>query len=187
MRRPAKPFAVEVRKSKKSADRDILGRSTAAESASEPPPRQDHQLDIDRVFARFAPSPSPPIADRLTAERAFPEPVAARPPPAAPASRILPDLTIPAKAEEPTPERAKPLRRAVVRTPQPKRAAKPKPGKQPVASNGSRPPPVVTRAESPPAPKPVARIVIRRRLRDEETSGLRPGERWKRRLPRALR
>lgn len=196
MRRPAKPFAVEVRKSKKPSDRDILGRSAAAVApAPEAPARQDHQLDIDRVFARFAPAApaAPPSEARLTAEAVFSEIRNTPPvPPPTPAVRILPDLSVaPAPAVVEAPARAK--RQAEPKLPRPKKKASPVPRKAkepaplPVPINGTKVAIPVRAAAAKVAAEPQKRVVVRRRVRDDAEVGLRPGERWKRRLPRALR
>lgn len=201
MRRPAKPFAVEVRKSKKSGDRDILGRSSST-GEPEPARKADHLSDIDRVFARFAPAGSVAVdaAPVPAAADLFKQPtvdIFRKPAPVAPAARILPDLTpAPAKLEEMVEEPAPRVRKSTA--PRKTRVVAAEPIEIPAAPRSRKPAKVVTakaepivierpnRAAALLVKEPGKRILVRRRARLADAD-LRPGERWKRRLPPAAR
>jgi hypothetical protein len=179
MRQQAKPFTVEIKKSRKTSTepQSLFGLlDQAAARVSEGPAarlfdrptsnghnghnghdgghngvngHQDLEADIARVFG--------------TAETK------------APANRILPDLTAKPVVPE-TSEDQPPVRRArVVRSKAPK-IPKPKPLPVTMAE-----PVVRQEVEATPIPS----IRVRRRPKDE--AGLARGERWKRRLPRFAR
>jgi hypothetical protein len=174
MRQQAKPFTVEVKKSRKSASErpPLFGFLEEAVADVPTPPARlferpaesrhnghngehnganghaDVEADIARVFGT------------AEAER--------------PANRILPDLTAkPAVAEED--ETPRPRRPRIAKSKAP-RVPKPKPLPVTLVE------PTV-RQEAAPAPAPAARV--RRRAKDED--GLQRADRWKRRLPRFAR
>lgn len=207
MRRPAKPFAVEVRKSKKSGEKEpplrsgTQAHSAGSSAADTPAKRPEHLLDIDRVFARFAPSaPEPDTNDAPQPETVFtarPAPTPIPPSVTKAPIRILPDLSVPPKTEEVAAE-ARPKRavRAKREAPLPKmpapvrkaQEAKPKAPKRAYVTQPA-PRPIVAAAAPVAGVAPPAggkRIVIRRRARPADAT-LRPGERWKRRLHPAAR
>ena len=176
MRQQAKPFTVEIKKSRKSTSepQPLFGflEEAAARTPQAPVPRlferpqengqngrdgghnganghADVRADIARVFG--------------TAEAQRPQ------------NRILPDLTakpaVPAVEDEAPRERR--LRVAKTKAP---RIPKPKPLPVKMAE------PVV---REPAAPAPSVPVRVRRRPKDED--GLARAERWKRRLPRFAR
>jgi hypothetical protein len=165
MRQQAKPFTVEVKKSRKSAtEHQPLFGFLGDTALAEPPPRA---VDAnDKLFGR-----RPDPAQSAEATRVFGN-GNGHAAPERPANRILPDLT------------AKPVAPVVEEAPKPRkpRASKPK------AERAPKPLPVSLSAE--PArwdaqPVAVAPVRVRRRAKDE--SGLTRAERWKRRLPRHAR
>lgn len=200
MRRPARPFAVEVRKSKRPTEREPhLSSPPAPEpSVREAVAKTEHLLTIDRVFARFAPAGASAQMDAEPIQRVA---EIAPAPDAVQAKRILPDLTVPPKPEiveeqrkprqsaEKLPKPAKPAKpAAAVKVPQPKPVATPiarKAVPRPKATVPAARKPLVAApvraAIAPTAPRPV-----RRRIRVVDAK-LGPGQRWKRRLPPILR
>ena len=167
MRQQAKPFRVEIKKSRKSASEpqplfgfleEAVARVTDTPAARlfERPPAGHNGADghanvhpdIDRVFG-----------------------AAAAPPPV---NRILPDLTAKPVGPEAEDEAPRERRPRIARTKSP-RIPKPKP--LPVTV---REPVVQVEAAA-----PVPAIRVRRRPKDE--AGLARSERWKRRLPRFAR
>ncbi len=180
MRQQAKPFTVEVKKSRKSASdpQPLFGfLEEAAVRAPEPPaarlfdrPAENgHNGHNDRDRHNGANGHGDVEADIA---RVFGTAATQRP-----QNRILPDLTarpVAAHAEDEAPRQRQP-RVAKSKAP---RIPKPKPLpvtlREPVARQA---------VEAVPASAPVSRI--RRRAKDE--SGLTRSERWKRRLPRFAR
>jgi hypothetical protein len=166
MRQQAKPFTVEIKKSRKSSSESkplfggLLEEAVAAEASAA-------SAEADRVFGRSTPRPddTPDIAAVFGAR-----------PVERPATRVLPDLTV--RAPEPEPEEPQRTRRPrIAKTKGPKiPAPKPLPVKL-VAPQPKKP-------EPPPA-EPTAPVRVRRRAKDE--SGLARSERWKRRLPQFAR
>ena len=167
MRQQAKPFTVEIKKSRKSTSEPQPLFGFLAEEAARAP-----QAPVPRLFERpqeNGHNGANGHADReADIARVFGAAVAQRP-----ANRILPDLTakpaVPAVEDEAPRER----RPRVAKTKAP-RIPKPKPLPvkviEPVAREQAR-------------PAPSARV--RRRPKDED--GLARAERWKRRLPRFAR
>ena len=170
MRQQAKPFRVEIKKSRKSASEpqplfgfleEAVARVTDTPAARlfERPPAGHNGADghanvhpdIDRVFG-----------------------AAAAPPPV---NRILPDLTAKPVGPEAEDEAPRERRPRIARTKSP-RIPKPKP--LPVTV---REPVVHHELAAVAAPMPTIRV--RRRPKDE--TGLTRSERWKRRLPRFAR
>ena len=163
MRQQAKPFTVEIKKSRKSSNESkplfgLLEEAAAAPAAPSAADRlfssaadRNHASDIAAVFGVQA----------APAER--------------PATRVLPDLTV--RAPEPA-EPEEPVRQRKSRIAKTKGPRIPAPKPLPVTLVEPAP-----RAE--PAPQPVASIRVRRRPKDE--TGLARSERWKRRLPQFAR
>ncbi len=165
MRQQAKPFTVEIKKSRKSsAEPQPLFRSLDLAIAEAPAAA----AAADKLFGRRSGTADSPDIARVFG-------VAPSPEPARPATRILPDLTArpvgPAAIEEAP--KARKLRMAKSKGPRvPK--AKPLP---------------VTLVEAPARREVVAAPMpaIRVNRRPKDQTGLARAERWKRRLPRHAR
>ncbi len=161
MRQQAKPFTVEIKKSRKSNQepQPLFGDLLVAEAAPKP------KNGADGLFGH-----RPEAKANGDVTGLFGAPHAE---PARPATRILPDLTARAAAVvEDEPARARKPRVAKTKGP---RVPKPKPLP-------------VTLAEAPverAVAMPAAAIRVRRRAKDE--TGLARADRWKRRLPRFAR
>jgi hypothetical protein len=164
MRQQAKPFTVEIKKSRKSTQepQSLFGDLLVAEAAPKP------KNGGDALFGQQS-EPAKSGGDVTGLFRPAVEP-------ARPATRILPDLTVrqaqPSVEDEPA------------RTRKP-RLAKTKGPRQPKAK-----PLPVTLAKAPvervaATPEPIPSVRVRRRPKDE--TGLARAERWKRRLPRFAR
>ncbi len=174
MRQQAKPFTVEIKKSRKSSTEHQPLFGFLEEAAARAP-----EVPIARLFER-APenghNGSNGHADvRADIARVFGTVEAERP-----ANRILPDLTakpVVAEAEEEAPRQRRPR---VAKTKAP-RIPKPKPLPVKLREPVARQEPVVAA----PAPVPAPTIRVARRPKDE--TGLARAERWKRRLPRFAR
>jgi len=173
MRQQAKPFTVEVKKSRKcSTESKPLFGDLLEEAAARAPATS---AEADKLFGRpaeraEAAAPTPDVTPDIA--RVFGTPKA----PEKPATRVLPDLT--ARAPEPEPEEpARQRRTRIVKTKGPKiPAPKPLPVKL-IAPQPKKPEPELA--------EPVAPVRVRRRAKDE--SGLARSERWKRRLPQFAR
>lgn len=194
MRRQAKPFTVEIRKSRKSAGsaEPLLGMLDLRPEPGESPAASAAAIAAQKLFGRPLEGESRPDAAR-PAEARRPVILASlevRP-------RVLPDLTAEEKpavlAEAPVRRRAAAETEAA-EAPQPKRRARRKPAPQAVEAVEAEERPIIL----PVAPEAAAsddvsqkrakrrpRIALRRRG-DALLPVFRAGERWKRRLPPAL-
>lgn len=185
-RRSARPFVVEVkhtRTSKASLAPASFAQASLVHVIDRAGPAADPWL---------TPSPSLPI-DRRVRAPVTPSPVIERQEPPVPERRILPCLVpmfapqsepdAPTASHAPRPPRSRPPKAEVP----PDAAA----AGQVVSNAAARRRPATTKME-PVAPDavPAARVVARAEDRPlpspRRTAGLRPGERWKRRLPRVL-
>jgi hypothetical protein len=162
MRRPAKPFTVEIKKSRKSSaePQPLFGTMLEAHAAGfEEAPPMVAERGADRLFSSPAESDALALADQV-----FGAAQAGRP-----ATRILPDLTAqpPAMPEEPRRQRVERVRPS----PKPK-AVRPKP----------IPIEIVPRVVAARKVEPLPQRAVRVRIRRDDGDVLPRGERWKRRL-----
>lgn len=170
MRRQAKPFTVQVKKSKKnaSAPEPLFSPELLALAPERPAYRSE--ISADKFFAPPRPSAEAQLAFR-EAER--------------PATRILPDLT----AAAPTPAPIEPLDERPAPTPKPRLKKAPRKPKVTVQAYDSEPIEIVMPIAFAGAAKRVmpSREQRRAKRRTEAGVALLRGERWKRRLPPVLR
>jgi hypothetical protein len=198
MRRQAKPFTVEIKKSRKSgqepASSSFLGLMELAETAPSPSPARAAPAEAERLFGRLA-DPGTRVSDKAGGRQAAETGRRQEP------TRILPDLSHRPEPEPVVEPEPKPVRERRM-SPRPRPAPLPVPEvvAPPLAAEPPAPrpavkprrpaaePQVVMADAAPAANRPVA--PIRRAMRQRhrrDPLGLLPGERWKRRLPPALR
>ncbi len=184
MRRPLKPFTVEIKKSRKSADdaRAVPLMPELVPLDMPAPPRSEAMASAERLFRQATVPADAGESAALSAANARA------------AERILPDLTWQARQPAPDPEIIVAAAEPAIRGPRKPRAAKPKPVKLDFGTGSfrqdiARPAAPMARPQAYAAEKaaeaPRAPRVRRDPARTTEVAFAR-GDRWKRRLPRAL-